>query len=842
MKSDSMFRSWFNIKLTNKKIEKIFQDDMLLKGNKYTNYLTIINAIFLIISIVASIIFFNSSSNDSTQRKFKGLFWILIALLCSLIIITVLKIIFNKSYKIKHFAILLNYFLFSTIFVTLRYIIYYSPMTNEFIHVVFYIDFLLKFIWLEISLIDFWENFTINFILIIASKFIQTFLFGWIEQAIIYVLVADVLRASSIIFAYFILRKKRSIAYYYQTAKETMEWYKSVLDNINSGFVKITNKKITFCNKCALDMSYKAGSIEEVPQCNNKIFKLLFENQNKIVNDIANATSLINNSKQQFVNIQTETSNVSSAEDNVVITNTITHLNNTNSNSTNTNYQRVNSFLEKIKGLLVSNDKEHFVYLGNTLISYLIESQECHSHYELYGRYYINEDGDNVEMIFNDVTRTKIEQEKNAEIRYKTTLLSKIAHEFKNPLICLTEIIEEAKDKLSSNEKNFKMITAITNYLLILIKDIDTFSEIQFGNAYKEKKLILTKINLKDITNFIYMIAKYLIHKNHFDNNLSFQIITHDLPQYITSDEIKIKQVLINLISNSIKFTNRGTISLTIEKEKDDYFKFTVTDTGIGIPLDKQPELFNAFSKAKLNNGNINKYGAGLGLTITNEISKLLGKQIQFESVPNKGSSFWFSVQDSSNSSEDYFNDSSTTIKMSEIALNASPVLLSHTTSNNKCEDSNSPITVLIADDEILIRNSMKRILIDYATKNSININIIEANDGIEILYNVYKTSIRKARRSFDSKKKAVRANRIDFIISDENMLFYTGKQTAKKLVKLEKALNIKHIPFYLSSAYSFQCIKANGIIVDGVFHKPLIASDLEVIFTNINSNEDELS
>ena len=310
----------------------------------------------------------------------------------------------------------------------------------------------------------------------------------------------------------------------------------------------------------------------------------------------------------------------------------------------------------------------------------------------------------------------------------------------------------------------------------------------------------------------------------------------------VESDEIKIKQVLINLISNSIKFTNRGTISLTIEKEKDDYFKFTVTDTGIGIPLDKQPELFNAFSKAKLNNGNINKYGAGLGLTITNEISKLLGKQIQFESVPNKGSSFWFSVQDSSNSSEDYFNDSSTTIKMSEIALNASPVLLSHTTSNNKCEDSNSPITVLIADDEILIRNSMKRILIDYATKNSININIIEANDGIEILYHVYKTSIRKARRSFDSKKKAVRANRIDFIISDENMLFYTGKQTAKKLVKLEKALNIKHIPFYLSSAYSFQCIKANGIIVDGVFHKPLIASDLEVIFTNINSNEDELS
>ena len=208
-------------------------------------------------------------------------------------------------------------------------------MTNEFIHVVFYIDFLLKFIWLEISLIDFWENFSINFILIIASKFIQTFLFGWIEQAIIYVLVADVLRASSIFFAYFILRKKRSIAYYYHTLKQTNEWYKSVLDNINSGFVKLTNKKITFVNKCALDISAKQGSIDKLPQGSIKIMKMVNENQNKIITDIANATSFINNSKQQFINInvQTEVSNISSNEENAVITNTVTHLNNTNSNN-----------------------------------------------------------------------------------------------------------------------------------------------------------------------------------------------------------------------------------------------------------------------------------------------------------------------------------------------------------------------------------------------------------------------------------------------------------------------------------------------------------------------------
>ena len=178
MKSSAIFQSWFNIKLTNKKIENVFKDDMLEKGSKYTNYLTIINTLFLIISIAASIIFANKTSVDSTYHKFQGLFWILIILLILLIITTVLKCVFKKNKSIKKWAILLNYFLFSSIFVTLRYIIYYSSMTNEFIHVVFYIDFLLKFIWLEVSLIDFWENFTINFILIIVSKLIQTFLFG----------------------------------------------------------------------------------------------------------------------------------------------------------------------------------------------------------------------------------------------------------------------------------------------------------------------------------------------------------------------------------------------------------------------------------------------------------------------------------------------------------------------------------------------------------------------------------------------------------------------------------------------------------------------------------------
>ena len=218
-------------------------------------------------------------------------------------------------------------------------------------------------------------------------------------------------------------------------------------------------------------------------------------------------------------------------------------------------------------------------------------------------------------------------------------------------------------------------------------------------------------------------------------------------------------------------------------------------------------------------------------------MSKTLGKQIQFHSVPNKGSSFWFSVKDITPVGEDeYFNDSSTTLKMSEIALNASPNLNidnSEEMNGNNSISSIRPINILIADDEELIRNSMRRSLIEYANKKAISIMIIEASDGLEILYYVYNGAVKGTSRSTRSKEAS--SPKIDFIISDENMMFYTGKKTAKKLTKLENALSIKHIPFYLSSAFSFQCIKSSGVNVDGVFHKPLISSDLEVIFHNFN-------
>jgi hypothetical protein len=149
----------------------------------------------------------------------------------------------------------------------------------------------MKFIWIELTLIDFYENLIINVFIIILSKVIQTFIFGWSSyDIIIYLSVGDVLRISSVFFAYFILRKNRSLLFYDHTMKELNEWYRSVLDNLNNGFIKITNKELTFINKCAIEIEQKRGIIETVPEKGN-YNEILHNKENAILNDLINGSA-----------------------------------------------------------------------------------------------------------------------------------------------------------------------------------------------------------------------------------------------------------------------------------------------------------------------------------------------------------------------------------------------------------------------------------------------------------------------------------------------------------------------------------------------------------------------
>jgi signal transduction histidine kinase len=115
----------------------------------------------------------------------------------------------------------------------------------------------------------------------------------------------------------------------------------------------------------------------------------------------------------------------------------------------------------------------------------------------------------------------------------------------------------------------------------------------------------------------------------------------------VTSDPVRLRQIIVNLLGNAIKFTNSGGITLSVQTESQEsermMVRFTVMDTGIGIPPERQKEIFSAFTQA--DSSTTRKYGGtGLGLTISRRLTELLGGRIWVESALGKGSSFIFTA------------------------------------------------------------------------------------------------------------------------------------------------------------------------------------------------------
>ena len=116
----------------------------------------------------------------------------------------------------------------------------------------------------------------------------------------------------------------------------------------------------------------------------------------------------------------------------------------------------------------------------------------------------------------------------------------------------------------------------------------------------------------------------------------------------VAGDPVRLRQIIVNLIGNAIKFTSTGGVTLSVQRESQDaehiIVRFSVTDTGIGIPLEMQKEIFSSFTQA--DNSITRKYGGtGLGLTISRRLVELLGGRIWVESEPGNGSSFHFTAR-----------------------------------------------------------------------------------------------------------------------------------------------------------------------------------------------------
>jgi CheY-like chemotaxis protein/two-component sensor histidine kinase len=221
--------------------------------------------------------------------------------------------------------------------------------------------------------------------------------------------------------------------------------------------------------------------------------------------------------------------------------------------------------------------------------------------------------------------------------------LQNMSHEIRTPMNAImgfsSLIVGKYNDK-NKLESYSKIINQRSSDLLSLINDLLDVAKIESGQL----AVNMEECSLKDLfseLNIFFLEYQKRINKQHIKFIFSEECL--QTKYVIITDKIKLKQILINLLSNAFKFTYKGSIEVGCKFEIKNQLTFNVKDTGIGIPADKQQLVFGRFSQ--LNNGTPKQVGGtGLGLSIVEGLINLLGGKVWLESEEGKGSNFYFTI------------------------------------------------------------------------------------------------------------------------------------------------------------------------------------------------------